>query len=303
MAIYPKDFKILKKASNSSEIDTPLVSIVIPTYNRSNFIRDAIRSAISQDYQSFEIVICDNHSTDDTIPQVMRIASGLDNITVLLWDMNVGPVANWLSGVEQCRGQYVKILFSDDELNNDCLSQMVANMSEGIGFVYSACLVGESRSTATLSYVDSSRQVDSPAVYHSSRGFTRYMLGRSMPVSPCAALFPKDIILNSLSKSMEDPPCCDALNLGAGPDIKIFFDALIHNPYYCHIPNPLVFFKSHSQSFTNGRNAQVRRCYARSISKYSKSFPLYARLLRKTKLFLDLPKTIFKLIAKSSSLG
>jgi len=291
------NFAVLREARNTSKTQMPLVSIVIPTYNRSRHIKDAFRSAIEQDYDFCEIIICDNHSTDDTIMQIMSMANRLDNVTVLLWDTNVGPVANWLSGVEHCRGKYVKILFSDDELNKNCLSEMVASMSKDIGFVYSSCLVGESRKSSKLSYKDSKAKCVSPITYRASRGFCRYLLGKSMPVSPCAALFSKDHVLESLRSSIVDPPCKDALLLGAGPDIKIFFDALNKYPYYCHIPKPLLFFRCHSTSFTNSMNIQVRASYAKSISKYSKTFPLYARILRWITLMFCLPKELCKLIA------
>ena len=47
-------------------MNNPLVSIVIPTYNREQYIEDAIKSAINQTYRNIEIIIVDNCSTDST---------------------------------------------------------------------------------------------------------------------------------------------------------------------------------------------------------------------------------------------
>ena len=44
----------------------PLVSIMIPTYNRESLIEEALMSALAQDYENFEVVVVDNKSTDRT---------------------------------------------------------------------------------------------------------------------------------------------------------------------------------------------------------------------------------------------
>ena len=45
---------------------SPLISVVIPTFNHANFLKLAISSVVEQTYQNFEIVIVDNHSNDHT---------------------------------------------------------------------------------------------------------------------------------------------------------------------------------------------------------------------------------------------
>nr|MDJ0677717.1 glycosyltransferase [Calothrix sp. MO_167.B42] len=47
-------------------IEQPLVSVIIPTYNRCHYLQEAINSAIQQTYQNIEIIISDNCSIDDT---------------------------------------------------------------------------------------------------------------------------------------------------------------------------------------------------------------------------------------------
>ena len=45
---------------------TPLVSIIIPTYNHARFISKSLKSVINQTFENWEAIVVDNHSTDDT---------------------------------------------------------------------------------------------------------------------------------------------------------------------------------------------------------------------------------------------
>lgn len=89
----------------------PLVSVIIPTYNGSRFIRETIDSALAQDAESMEIIVGDDASTDDT-RDVLR--SYGDRIRTLF------PVANqgngWMRNalIEASRGRYIACLDHDD---------------------------------------------------------------------------------------------------------------------------------------------------------------------------------------------
>ncbi|HXG36600.1 MAG TPA: glycosyltransferase, partial [Dehalococcoidia bacterium] len=52
----------------------PLVSVLIPNYNYGQYISDAIESVLNQTYQNFEIVICDDGSTDNSLEAIRRYA-------------------------------------------------------------------------------------------------------------------------------------------------------------------------------------------------------------------------------------
>jgi glycosyltransferase involved in cell wall biosynthesis len=275
----------------------PLVSILIPVYNRRDLVLSAIDSCLKQSYENIEIIISDNCSTDGTLERIQTLYANHHNIALLSQESNLGPVANWYSCVEYSKGLYVKILFSDDIILPDCIKSMVCAMDESSALVYSACLIGPTVKDSVAKYLDSNTTTLIPHNYPRLRALIRYGLGCEMPVSPGSALFRRDLVLQSLHDSLTNPPCADALALGAGPDVKIFFDAIQSKPNYKHIPYPLVFFRAHSGSFTNGSNSIVRKSYSISMKLYYKNLPFYARLARCFEPFLRVLRKFAQLFA------
>jgi glycosyltransferase involved in cell wall biosynthesis len=91
---------------------TPLISVVIPTYNHANFLEHALRSVIDQTYQNWEIIVVDNHSSDHT-NEVVRKFSG-HNIRLLKINNNGIISASRNMGIKAAVGEWVAFLDSDD---------------------------------------------------------------------------------------------------------------------------------------------------------------------------------------------
>ncbi len=91
----------------------PLFSIIIPTYNRANFIRRAISSVLNQTFQNFEIIVVDDGSTDNT----REIVSLIDNIKILYFHkVNEERSIARNYGITKSTGEYISFLDSDDVL-------------------------------------------------------------------------------------------------------------------------------------------------------------------------------------------
>lgn len=92
----------------------PLVSIIIPTYNRAVLLEAALRSALDQDYDKIEVIVSDNASTDET-PEVVRRYANDRRVQYRRNEQNVGMVQNWRKAViSDARGDWF-ILLSDDD--------------------------------------------------------------------------------------------------------------------------------------------------------------------------------------------
>ncbi len=87
------------------------VSAVIPTLNRSNYLREAVISVINQSYPVFEIIVVDDGSTED-IRQALSDIEG--PIRIVRHEQNKGHAAARNTGIREARGDYVAFLDSDD---------------------------------------------------------------------------------------------------------------------------------------------------------------------------------------------
>src|SRR5258708_14213213 len=85
-------------------IDTPLVTIGIPTYNRAALLARAVESAISQDYPRLEIIISDNASTDSTQAICADFARRDNRVKCIRRESNCNLIANLMSGLAQAIG-------------------------------------------------------------------------------------------------------------------------------------------------------------------------------------------------------
>ncbi len=90
----------------------PKISVCIPTYNRVHLLAGAIASVLDQTYTDFELIVCDDGSTDST-PLLMSEFVG-DGIRYIRHSQNIGKSNNMRSGFAAHRGEYF-IKFDDDD--------------------------------------------------------------------------------------------------------------------------------------------------------------------------------------------
>lgn len=105
--------------------NTPLVSICIPTYNGASYIKETLECAVNQSYKNLEIVITDDHSSDDTIAICERFAAQDNRIKIYHNPQNLGLVGNWCESVEKATGNWIKFLFQDDLISTNAVEKMI----------------------------------------------------------------------------------------------------------------------------------------------------------------------------------
>ena len=119
---------------------TPMVSVVITTFNRGALVLNAIESVLNQTYTNYEIIVIDDGSTDDT---GTRIRPYLGRIQYL-WQENRGLSAARNKGIELAKGEWIAILDDDDTwLPRKLELQLatVADMGTEFGVCFTDCTV------------------------------------------------------------------------------------------------------------------------------------------------------------------
>ncbi|MDB9312971.1 glycosyltransferase family 2 protein [Spirulina sp. CS-785/01] len=115
----------------------PLVSIITPTFNCSQFVKQTIKSVQNQTHQNWEMIIVDDCSQDNTANILKAIADNDERIHFIQLTTNVGPAKARNVAIQAARGRFIAFLDSDDLwLPNKLEKQIHFMQSKGMAFSY-----------------------------------------------------------------------------------------------------------------------------------------------------------------------
>ena len=134
--------------------DSPIVSVIIPTYNRAEVIERALDSVLAQTYQDYEIIVIDDASTDQTCAVVEAYDD--PRIRLIRSHANGGAGAARNAGIVQAQGEYIAFLDSDDEWLAQKLAKQVSLM-ERLSEEWALCHTGVVVSKANGNSIESCR--------------------------------------------------------------------------------------------------------------------------------------------------
>ncbi|MHA7278895.1 glycosyltransferase family 2 protein [Arthrobacter sp. MDT2-2] len=106
----------------------PLVSVIVPVYNSASTIERALASVIAQSYESWELLVIDDASTDDSARRARALAASVPDRPVRVIDSpeNRGSSAARNTGLDAAAGEFVAFLDADDELLPDYLEALTS---------------------------------------------------------------------------------------------------------------------------------------------------------------------------------
>ncbi|AHJ29380.1 glycosyltransferase family 2 protein [Nodularia spumigena CS-584] len=237
----------------------PLVSVIIPTYNRPEYLHQAIASAVKQTYQNIEIIVSDNCSPES--PQEIVESFGDPRIRFWRQPQNVGMIANQMYGFKMATGKYVASLHDDDMWNQDFLAKLVPPLEANSDLILAFC---------DQYIIDNNNKIQKEKTEVNTRSYKRDQLAPGVH-QPFAKI-------GLIDKSIATAAACVIRNhtidwdsipseVGGMWDLYLTYLCCIsgHSVYY-H-PEKLTLYREHEQTDTNqsgSRNVQAKIRKAKS---------------------------------------
>ena len=250
--------------------DKPLVTVAIPAYNASSYIREAVESVLMQDYDNYELVIVDDCSTDNTYGLLQQIED--PRVRLFKNKKNLGAEANWNRCLDLATGKYFLLLPGDDLLYQGSIRRRVevleADKQNELAFCFCARRIINSKSEKIMDVSFCKEGL----IKREKLLKKNVIAGMNVIGEPAAGLFRKGLVQKVGYYNQRLPYVID---LDYWVRLLEFGDA-----YY--IDKPLCAFRVTSVNWTSRLGARRYTDYKQIISvikslPYSKVSPLVSR--------------------------
>ena len=121
---WAHDLPLFRATARTALLRTPLVSILIPTYNRPAYFRETLESALAQTYPNIEVIVCDN-STDDRTEELMRAYRDDVRVRYVRNKEAQSKAENFMPFERLAQGEFLQWCMDDDILLPDKITLMV----------------------------------------------------------------------------------------------------------------------------------------------------------------------------------
>lgn len=128
-----------------------MISVIVPTYNRSQWLPQAIASVLHQTCTDFEIIIVDDGSTDSTKEAVTNLQCS--KVRYIRHETNRGSAASRNTGIGAAKGEFIAFLDDDDEWLPEKLKKQLdkfRTVEEAVGIVYTGSSIVSARTGETI---------------------------------------------------------------------------------------------------------------------------------------------------------
>ena len=262
-------------------IEAPLVSIIIPTYNRAHLITEALDSIMAQTYQNWECIIVDDGSTDDTLQILEQYSLKNTRFIYLSRPDHKAKGANACRnfGFEKSNGKYIQWFDSDDMMHPQKLQMKI-----GFALSQNADIIVTGHTTEGQIILSDDPTLE---VFESSNFYIDYILGK------------KPVITNDVmvKRAVIGAHRFDE-NLHKAQEYEFFTRLFQQKLRYCFVDLPLTYYRqtqdSISKSNSKGNTLQVESLIylSKIMSKRHSENPLI--LARAERLGRKMYKSLIK---------
>ena len=227
---------------------TPLISVIIPTYNHAHFLTRAIQSLLDQTYCNWEAIIVDNYSEDGTDIVIQNFID--TRIQYFKFHNNGVIAASRNKGISMAKGEWIALLDSDDWWTSDKLQCCICRINPGVDVIYHDLkIVRKNASLFQRKYVKT-RQLKKPVF--------RDLLVNDNAISNSSVIVRKKIIdkIGGLSE--------DQKMIGS-EDFNYWLRIAQLTDNFLYIPKFLGFYQIHGSGISS---KEMSGCYMAAIADF-----------------------------------
>lgn len=173
------------------------ISVVIPNYNHSLFLKKRIDSVLHQTYKNIEIIILDDKSSDNSM-EIINSYKEHENVKIFVNEKNSGSTfAQWNKGVHLTTGEYIWIAESDDIADQNFLEDLIPHITENISVAYCQSFRMNEKGEITGDWTNWVEDLKDSKVFENnfeSDGYTfikKYLLYKNVIPNASAVIFNK----------------------------------------------------------------------------------------------------------------
>ena len=221
-------------------MENPLVSIIIPTYNRANFLRLTLESIANQTYQNVEVCVVD----DGTPSQENRLlCEQYEKVQYIKIENTGGPAKPRNEGIKLAKGKYLAFVDDDDIWLPTKLEVQVAILEQNLdfGLVHGCCEIIDGKG------ILQNRIIGRPGTPDVKHGDVKMrMMGNWTVMMPTS--FVRKVIVDRIGYFNEEMPA-------AGEDVEFWTRCSFETKFY-YVDEPVVYYRIH-----NNNISQVSKLY------------------------------------------
>lgn len=212
----------------------PKVSVLIPNYNHSVYLKQRIESVLNQTFKNIEIIILDDCSTDNSRNIIEKFKQNELVTNIIYNEVNSGSTfLQWKKGIEIAKGEFIWIAESDDWSEPTFLENLVfdldSNSKVSLGFVQTICLNQDD----SIRFITKSNNLSE--IQDGNDFIKKNMVYTNSIVNASMVLFRRETALNISNEYMDFKYCGDWLFwINIAKNNKIYISGKVLNYYRKH---------------------------------------------------------------------